>query len=166
MALILIQRIMLLLRESCQKMRLKFVILNKENRFTVEQKSNKHFVTTPVKGKGGNIATWWVICLFWKRINYFSIPEERVQQDIHSTVRSALKSHLCFWYRICEWYLSTATFRWEQKAWNDIQLLKMLMIMKDFCWRIRLISAELRFLTLWTISGMEWNGIITGYKAA
>lgn len=58
MALILIQRIMLLLRESCQKMPLKFVILNKENRFTVEQKSNKHFVTTPVKGKGGNIATW------------------------------------------------------------------------------------------------------------
>lgn len=57
---------MLLLREFCQKMQLEFVILKKENRFTVEQTSNKHFVTTPVKGRGGNIATWWVICLIWK----------------------------------------------------------------------------------------------------
>lgn len=49
---------MLLLRESCQKMQLEFVILKKENRFTVEQMSNKRFVTIPLKGKGGNIATW------------------------------------------------------------------------------------------------------------
>lgn len=154
MALILIQRIMLLLRESSQKMQLEFLILRKENRFTAEQMSNKHFVTTPVKGKGGNIATWWAVCLIWKRINYFSIAEEGVQ-DIHSTVRNARKSHLCFWCRMCDWYLPTATFRMEQKAWNDIHLLKMLMIMKDFCWKIRLITAELRFLTHWTISGME-----------
>lgn len=58
MALILIQRIMLLLRESCQKMHLEFAILKKENRLTVEQTSNKHFVTTPVEGKAGNIAIW------------------------------------------------------------------------------------------------------------
>lgn len=129
-------------------MQLEFVILKKENRFTVEETSNKRFVTTPVKGKGGNIATWCVICLIWKRRNYFSIVEEGVQDDIQITVRNAHKSHLCFFCRICDWYLSTATFSMEQKAWNDIQLLKMLMIMKDFCWRIRLISAELRFLTL------------------
>lgn len=155
MVLILIHRIMLLLRESCQKMQLELVTFKKKNRFTMGQTSNKHFVTIPVKGKVGNIATWWVICLIWKRINYFSIAEEWVQQDIDNTGRNSHKSQLCFWCRICDWYLSTATFRMEQKAWNDIQLLNMLMIMNDFCWMIRLISAELRFLTLWTISGME-----------
>lgn len=75
-------------------MQLEFVILKKENRFIVEQMSNKRFVTTPVKGKGGNIATWCVICLIWKRINYFSIVEEGVQDDIQITVRNAHKSHL------------------------------------------------------------------------
>lgn len=45
--------------------------------------------------------------------------------------------------------------QWNRKTWNDIQLLKMLMIMNDFCWRIRLISAELRVLALFNISGIE-----------
>lgn len=44
---------------------------------------------------------------------------------------------------------------WNRKTCSDTQLLKVLMTVKDFCWRTILVSAEFRFLTLCNISGME-----------
>lgn len=44
---------------------------------------------------------------------------------------------------------------WNRKTCSDTQLLKVLMTVKDFCWRTISVSAEFRFLTLCNISGME-----------
>lgn len=90
-----------------------------------------------------------------KNISDFSTVEEGDSKTF--TMQSGeLISHMCgFGVEYVTGICSQLPSVWSRKMWNDIQLLKMLMITKDFCWRIRLISAELRFLTLCNISGME-----------
>jgi len=81
----------------------------------------------------------------WRRVSDCSTVGEG--DDETFTVRSGdLTGHICgFGVECMSEICPQLPSLWNRKTWNDIQLVKMVMIMKDFYWRIRLISAELRF---------------------